>query len=107
MADEPRRPGDRVSDVLVRHGVTSTEIERVRGVLWELFAARPPDEPQYLVAQHRGMPEEGVLTAGEMVQHLERLTPLGRSYVELFIAGGLTNPHVSLKEALARLGRPR
>jgi hypothetical protein len=38
-----------------------------------------------------------------MVRELADFTDTARSYVELYIVGGLTNPYVRLEDTLARL----
>jgi hypothetical protein len=107
MSDAGEAYADRVTEILIAHRVTEARIEQVRLVLAAWFARKPPETPQYLVPQMAAAPDGGVITAARMVEELEAFTPLGRSYVELFIAGGITNPHLSLDDALARLESER
>jgi hypothetical protein len=94
---------DEVSRVLAEHGVTEDRIQSVRRALLRWFQSRPPEQPFYILPRARVQDDSPILTSKDMVTHLRRFTGLGRSYVELYIAGGLTNPHVSLEDALARL----
>lgn len=95
---------DNVTRVLTENNVTESQIQRVRFILLKWFAGKPSDQPYYLVPQITPEQESPhVLTSGDMVYQLERFSPVARSYVELFIAGGLTNPHVGLEEMLSRL----
>jgi hypothetical protein len=100
----PLSPDDNVRRVLDAHDIHEDNIQQVRSLLTRWFARRPPDQPQYLVPMSTSQDEHhSVLTSHDMVTELEKFSQFGRSYVELFIAGGLTNPHVDLDEVLARL----
>jgi hypothetical protein len=98
---------DDVRRVLAEHGITEDRIQRVRQVLLRWFERRPPEQPFYILPQAPVDDDSPVLTSTDMVVHLERFTGIARSYVELYIAGGLTNPHVNLEDALATLEQER
>lgn len=98
---------DDVRRVLAEHGVTEDRIQSVRRALLGWFQSRPPEQPFYILPRAGVQDDSPILTSEDMVAHLERFTGLARSYVELYIAGGLTNPHVNLEDALARLERNR
>jgi hypothetical protein len=99
---------DNVRQVLAEHNISESQVQRVRLALLKWFEGRPPGQPNYLVPQ-MSPDQEGspVLTSGDMVNHLRKFSPVARSYVELFIVGGLTNPHIQLEEVLDRLEHGR
>jgi hypothetical protein len=104
MAEYGIPSDDEVRRLLVQYQISEGRIHAVRHVLLQWFARRPSEQRILMVPRNLSDRDDPlVLTARDMVTHLERFTDLGRSYVELFIAGGLTNPHVDLEEALAIL----
>jgi hypothetical protein len=95
---------DDVRRLLAQYQITEDRIQVVRNILLRWFSHRPPEQPLYMLPRVTSDRDDSpILTSRDMVNHLERFSGIARSYVELFIAGGLTNPHIDLEEALAIL----
>jgi len=91
---------DSISRLLDEHGITEDRVEQVRTALGNWLRRQPPQQRLYALPDQT-QPE--LLTAQAMARELEQRTSLGMSYVEVFIAGGLSNPHYRLDDVLARL----
>jgi hypothetical protein len=104
MPDYGVPPDDEVRRILRQYNITEDRIEVVRRALLRWFSRLPPGQPCYMLLRTTSERQDSpILTSQDMVDHLERFSGIGRSYTELFIAGGLTNPHLDLEEALAIL----
>jgi hypothetical protein len=81
-----RRWRDEV-DTLVYEQLSIEQIEAAREALIEWYRrSRQPDIPLYAT------PDGDFLTPSRLVEELSSRTELGQSYVEIFLAGVLTDP---------------